>query len=367
MNKVLLFFIAPLLIFHHAHAQSFCSQALHGLEGASHREAIFLERFIKPLSSLEEALQSSQNAHEAMLKLTETDYRQYAFKLEALARFYQDEKWAKNFKEYRDLFKRLEDHLGATVDAVHMVKQAKKLNLLPEVIEILEKEALQNQKTLEALLVSDGWIEGRKGSSVFRHLLSELKKLKIPSQEEDAQYVVKRIRHEAKAIIKADLDMHDLQNGLHELRRRLRWILIDLASLRGRLVILEDKKIPAELMPFQNIDDVAKKYLVFETTDYEVKHPVYMKKSAYLALSYFVNWFGKIKDRGEIHQTLLSALLKTKRGNQTQAATDQWLIRQLEREMNWTDFYSEGQEAFNALMKSGLLQNELVSEDESIK
>jgi hypothetical protein len=315
------------------------------------KDALFQERFIAPLVDFEKVISDATDAHSAMLILTQTDYRRYIFRLEGLFRFYEGARWAQNFGLWRMKFKRLEDALGVSVDANAMVKNAHDLAMPEAVIHYLEDASKSDNLKLEALLVQDGWI-GRP-SVALQQLLVELDTIQVPSERKDAEYIRQRISHEAQVIAEDRLNMHNLPNGLHELRRRLRWLLIGIQGLRGKVQIIGDD-VPDALIPFQNLNPSAQHFLTFEQTTFPVAHSVSLNLSAYKSISFFVNSFGKIKDRGELHETMRDALVES-HVYATDEQADAWLIPVLTA-TGWSEFYPEGKKLHDILMQSGLLK-----------
>ena len=329
-----------------------CNAALDALHGKPIPAALYQERFLSPLVGFENVLTSSPSAHAAVLTLTQTDYRRYMFRLEGLFRFYEKAPWAgTEYTQWRMKFKRLEDALGVSVDAGHMVQSSQSLHMPAPVTVYLQKAFEKDNANLEELLITDGWYGNP--SVAIADLIRFLNQTEIPSERKDADFVSKRLRKELHFIAKDTLDMHNLPNGLHELRRRLRWILIGMQGLRGKVEMVTDETIPEGLAQFQNLDASATGFLQFDKTTYPLTHVVQVSNAAYRSISFLVDWIGGIKDRGELHETMQEALVQSHL-YPTDEAADVYLIPILEA-TGWSDFYPEGQKAHDQLMASGLL------------
>ncbi len=329
------------------------AQALSQLPEKPIPEARYQERFLSPLVDFEKALNAAPTSNEAVKALIKTDYRRYIFRLEGLFRLYEKAQWANRYYQWKMTFKRLEDALGVSVDARKMVKNAKELNLPEAAIQYLENQAESNNRNLEQLLLSDGWYG--KNAHTLNDLVAFLNSTEIPSLKQDAQYVRKRLHRESEKIIKAHYDMHNLPSGLHELRRRLRWILIETQGVRGEVEIINDQVPHLNLSPFQDLGPEPTKYLTIEKTSYPLENTVQLSSSIYRSISYLVDRLGKIKDRGELHETMRDALVQS--GHYpSKAAADEYLIPLLKAQ-GWSDFYDEGEEVNQTLIKSNLLED----------
>jgi len=321
------------------------------------REAIFYERVTAPLENILPILRSSKSAKEAAIALTSQDYRASIFKVEALMRFYGEEKWAKNFTRYRPQLKGFEDYLGWAKDAQELpvTVEKYKLKIPTETVQYLKDDAVAKMNDFSKFLDEGHWIG--EGNTMDR-LLSDLKKVKVPSQTETAAYVLDKLAEEAKAIRKKKLDMNTLEGseGIHELRRRLRWILIEVNAHRGQIEIVQDAKIPKAIEPFTHVGEESKKYLEYPKTELKLKQTVPFKESNYLALTYFVERLGDIKDSGELHNKVLEALVKSKAYASEKAAND-WLTPYLKSKIEWKDYATEAKKAYEDLIKSKLLES----------
>ncbi len=193
----------------------------------------------------------------------------------------------------------LEDPLGVYIDHV---KTANRLNKFfgenssfesPSTgLELSKTKALAAQQVeinksydvLLGFLKSKGWM-GPETSAPFKKFACFVD-VDWPNKENNLEYLVPKLSKEAKKIEITDYEMSDLHGGVHELRRDLRTLFIEL-----------------------------------ETTSAHVKvAPALMKK-----LSQYVAEFGDIKDNGEIIERFVpvtqKALALTGRGGYARAET----------------------------------------------
>ena len=335
-----------------------CNEAYHDLAVERNRVQVYRERFYKPFLNIESILTTSNTSLEAASLLINGPYRQDLFNAEALFRFYSHAPWGGVlFQNKGEIVKRLEDVLGKANDAYNWVTLAKKMNLPLAAIDYLEKDALKFKNLLANQLLSDGWLNLNGNITVISQIIDEINNLKFPTQKEDSKFVEKQLQKEAEKILHAKLDMHNLQEGVHELRRKLRWIPILISAMQGRIRVIEDMgTIPDKLAPLQEVDESQKKYLIFKETELPLKRSVNVSQSSIIAFNYFIFHLGQLKEEGETRTVFRDALVKSGLYKNKKEA-DQWLIPFLQKEINWQEFYPRSKALYEQLIHSGLLQN----------
>ena len=119
--------------------------------------------------------------------------------------------------------------------------------------------------------------------------------------------------------------MRQLQAGLHEMRRKLRWLLIDINLMRGR-IDTRPEKIPARLLPLL-VGEVQAlpKYLQI-VRDPGIKSPVYISEAQFRVLSNLVERLGRVKDNGELLTNVSGALYQAGKAGISRAQARQQAI-----------------------------------------
>ncbi len=261
-----------------------------------------LERFVGPSQKLYESL-SQHNPDAIVSHLIEKDTRQWIFRLEALLRLYK--KQAPKLEELLIAIKALEDSIGTHTAYIDRSEFAKTIGADKNVISYLEEQKQETYVELRSL-VSNEW--DQKGFATFIETLSRHEWL---SYEKDKEYLRTRLIKIFKKLRDEDYDLTDLEEGIHELRRQIRWFLIYAHSLEGMLdfhpgVGNSTIKRFNELM--KNDELVNSKYVQFFKSEKE--DPVYLSFPYYLTASYIVGKIGTIKDNGEAFHSLIEAYLK---------------------------------------------------------
>ena len=332
--------------------EGICKLSLKDLEKLKNRRAVFEERFIQPLVKVEQALMGASSAHEALMILTAKDFRQYLFRDEELAKFYKNAPWGNEFNKIKDDFKPAEDFLGAVTDANKLIDKAVSLEMPGEALRIIREDAKAIERRAEVFLKNEGWLE--TPPKKIRKLIERLNDMTVPTQEADAAYIESEINQKGREILETITDPRDLEKGFHPERRRIREIGIDLITLRGKVEIVDTGIVPKGLRKYQIVPDEAKKYLEIEETDFELKHKVKVAKSTYLTISYFINLYGEIKDRGELLHSLTDALIRA-RLYPDEVSAHLWLKPYLNRKIGWKDYVQDAINAHHELIASGVL------------
>jgi hypothetical protein len=216
------------------------------------------------------------------------DVRAHAFMLEGLCRLYRVRagKHAKRLLEDQlDVIKELEDAIGAYGYAMDM--QAVVTNA--DTTRAVE----HSRRALDALRTS--WATPTRVQAIVLAFAAA-----IAEADDDVRHVRKCLRTLLKDIDDdiADLDMDELEDGIHELRRQLRWIPIVMIALNG-LVVLNPKgdPIPA-LAALKKTPLATSRFGQLPASSLETT-PIAVPQSLFLELSRTIDVLGKLKDEGQ--------------------------------------------------------------------
>jgi hypothetical protein len=271
--------------------------------------------FVRDLDVVQEAFTSTRTltAVEQVEVLLKNDVRRSIFRLQSLSRIY-DEMDSDRFGELRDIFKGLEDKIGQLELAKSKKKAAIRIEE-PGLVKIFEK---QEAAALAIVLKSFKDLGIAKSPEQF---FGELKKKVRNSDEwssakDDRLYLAETINSEIKALhkeIKANkFDDKDIEKGLHELRRRLRWIVIGVTTLRGTIQFKEEANLPEPIeawfneMKTANPDIMQNKFLT--VSDSVVKNPLLIPHKMFAMVAELVQTIGASKDNAEMQIYLTEAM-----------------------------------------------------------
>lgn len=167
-----------------------------------------------------------------------TEVRALLFKLECFSRVmenYPKGKISKYFKGLKDLTKTIEDQIGAVLQPLDLKKQAKTASQK----QYVTKSHSDQSKKLQSLLKSAQWLQGQGIESLYL----EAENLPWPKESKIFQHTAHYLKDYTRKL-RAELPrgpLHDLifkdhylypslEEGLHEVRRQLRWIAITLQT-----------------------------------------------------------------------------------------------------------------------------------------
>ena len=255
-----------------------------------------LKRFTNQLHNLKNLLLLAKEAQHPALTFYSSNARQILFYLEALSRIYKEIHDEKLFEGFKDDFKTLEDQLGKIdyYDASY-----KELAVLPNFPKKISDHLLLNyQQELQKLgnlLVANGWL-GNKLVEINEGLI----KADWLNPDEEPKAIAKTIAKEIKSIEKdyktGKLNFKDLEHGVHEFRRQIRWISIYAQALDG-LIQLKADSLSEKLSIYLTKDIIESKFNVMPSSK-GLSATINLSQSAFYALSWMIAKSGDLKDEG---------------------------------------------------------------------
>lgn len=201
-----------------------------------------LERFEKPLSRLR-ALFSVERVAPGAVDATideayRTDARGDMFAVEGLLRLYRGI-YDEPIEALLASIKAAEDTFGHAGEKVEWLDHAKKVGAPPRALEIMQRAADEGRAGLRALAAQ---LPER-----LDRLSAALRKIPWQREEKDARRVLRELAGALEKCEPLDYDPTDLQGGIHEMRRDLRWFLINLRALDGLVVLEPPSSMPLRL------------------------------------------------------------------------------------------------------------------------
>lgn len=234
------------------------------------------------------------------LWLYTNDARTTVFMLEALAKVYSNLHNQAMFIKIKEHFKLLEDMLGGIDYYDNFYKRfLKKEAVPPSIISFLENKRQEKIDLLNEALVEKKWTK-QKGNRLIK-IREKITNADWMKPEKEMNALKTFYQHSIIEINvfygSADRKFSKLENQVHELRRKLRWLSIYPQALRGCIQLTDSKPqdealnkyITPEIInsPFNKLPDAeANTYLLL------------LEKKYYLALSSMISELGKLKDAG---------------------------------------------------------------------
>jgi hypothetical protein len=258
------------------------------------------EKFNFYLVQLEKLLAAAAKTKNAALYLYENDCRTKVFMLQGLSRLYANMHNEKKFTKIKEAFKTLEDLLGAIdhYDNFHKDFTADK-NIPASIQKYMLTKKIEKIAAFNFLLEKKKWIKSDEPK--VEKIRKNLQKLDWQEEAIEVEAIKKVYKKNIASINKfyaeTGTTFTQLEEQVHELRRKLRWLSIYPQALQG--TIQYESKIKA--------DTAVKKYLTKEivTSKYNImpdkgthKFVLPMEKNYFLALSFTIAALGKLKDDG---------------------------------------------------------------------
>jgi hypothetical protein len=272
-----------------------------------------LQRFEFFLHQLEAIILKADQQKNPALFLYQNDARTPLFMLEGLSKMYAEIHNRKKFCKLKDHFKLLEDALGAIDYYDGIAKGLSKNKKIPAgVLQYLQAQTREKIQHLNDVLVEKKWIDSSNERIVkIRKKLAEADWLK----EEKEIAAIGSFYHKA---IKNIIDFtkskayhfNNMEEDVHELRRKLRWLSIYPRVLQGCIQLADNNKntkllskyLTKEIIhsPFNKMPDAG-----------DSKAFLLLDKKYFLALSWMIDALGKLKDSGLTIIAVKEALQQT--------------------------------------------------------
>jgi hypothetical protein len=255
-------------------------------------------RFNYQLKKIEGLFSEVQKQENPALWLFIHDLRTPMFMLESLAKMYEKFHNEKIFIKLNEEFKGIEDILGAIDYYVAFSREFAKDEKIPANIKsFLETKAKEKIEILNVILIKGGWLNGKK----IEKIKKDFDKIDWLGEKEETQQVEKYYH---KQIIKikqffadTNLPFVNIENQVHELRRKLRWLSIYPQALQGVVKlkeIEEEKEKLSKYLSDEIINSPFNQLPVSET----LKNHLYLEKNHFLSLSWMIAELGNLKDTG---------------------------------------------------------------------
>ena len=285
-------------------------------------------RFEPFLQQFENILSKAASQKNPALYLYQNNARTPLFMLEGLAKLYSGIHNQKKFSKLKEHFKLLEDALGAIDYYDAIARQLTKNKKIPlEINQYLQAQTREKLQHLNELLTAKKWI----GENNER-LVKIRKKLKETNWLDDEKEIEEINIFYGKAIYEivefthtANYHFDNMEEDVHELRRKLRWLSIYPQALQGCVQLTENKTKSKNLTKYltkEIINSPFNKMPAAGNNHYILN----LNKGYFLALSWIIAELGKLKDSGLTIVAIKEALQQTEAVNEADALNKAYRI-----------------------------------------
>lgn len=270
-------------------------------EGGASVSAPQIERFQVWLRILQKTVAENATPAKAAKDLVKGDNRIAAFNLQALGRLYAADD--PTFAAWRKSFKELEDKIGSVDKWTSILAKAEQQNAAAAAIAKLKKKRDEARAELETLLVDGRYYPSDGGTPFLAEVLAKLTAFPWKDYEADKADRFAVLREELDELETTTWDFSHLEEGkgVHELRRRLRWFLIEARVLNG-LVLLKPLSSTCPVPDFAGLPSApiaSSKYGKLPAAAAET-NPTRLTPCLFLAMADAVGVIGELKDESEV-------------------------------------------------------------------
>jgi hypothetical protein len=280
-----------------------------------------IARFNFYIVQLEDLLLKASREKNPALWLYNNDARTILFMLESMAKLYGKIHNEKRFSKIKEHFKELEDSLGAIDYYNAFAKEFAGNAAIPAAVtEYLQAQAREKTQHLNDMLSSKKWIGAKE---------KRLKKIWEKLADADWQKPVKEIKsilgiyldaiEDIKVLVlSASKGFTELENELHEFRRKLRWLSIYPQSLQGAVQLTDSQVMDDDLATYLTPEIVHSPFNKMPDAGNNTAF-LLLEKNYFLALSWMIAALGRLKDDGLRFFAIAEALQQTEQPDHSAA------------------------------------------------
>ncbi len=273
-----------------------------------------LARFDYFINQLQELLDKASRQKNPALWLYRNNARTTLFMLEALAKMYAAFHNKKKFSKFKDHFKLLEDAIGKIDYYDAFAKEIAGDKKIPKTItSYLQAQTREKIQSLNEILKEKKWLSD--GNIRMKKIKERLAKADWRNEKDDIKsiksYYLTEINQILEFINQKDFHFTNVENDVHEFRRRIRWLSIYPQALRGCVQLSNSKTtIPKFLSKYLTKEITGSPYNVMPQAGIH-KHFLLLEKNRFFALSWMINELGNLKDGGLKVEVLKEAVMQT--------------------------------------------------------
>jgi hypothetical protein len=312
-----------------------------------------LERLMGCVAQLHTLLNSETKVDKLVDELCGHDARRNVFQLEGFLKLYKGH-LSKDVETSLSVVKELEDALGNYTVRRDIRKSAEDKGAPAAVVKHLKTQEKAGRQELERLVEKEWMPQGKHDRSpALKDILRSLADEKWGSYGEDMKYIRSRMSDHLHKVDTTHYDMRQLDSGIHELRRNMRWIPLYIEALGGVVQLSEAKNPVAELRQTLDTPMAQHKNAQLPQSDRE-EDPIRISKSVYVGFLQAVEDLGQVKDRGEVMEILSHAYVEagvSKNENDARAA----VARLLGKKPADFDLTDDAKKIYDGMRATGLL------------
>lgn len=271
------------------------------------------ERFQYYLNQLARLFTEAEKDKSPAFYLYSHDARTTCFMLEGLARICRFIYNEKKFSKILNSFKQLEDAIGAIDFYDNLSKEFKANARTPITVTVYYKTKMQEKVAqLNKLLIKENWILSDKNK--LEKINKKLSQISWMSDKQEIKgvknFYIDSIEDIAVLALESQKGFTELEEEVHELRRKLRWLSIYPRALQGAIQLSDGGVADESVKMYLTPEIVNSPYNQMPARG-DNQTILYLDKNNFLALSWVIAALGKLKDEGLKIEALCEALEQT--------------------------------------------------------
>lgn len=294
-----------------------------------------IQRFEFFLNQLETIIIKADQQKNPALFLYRNGARTPLFMLEGLSKLYIDIHNKKKFTKLKEHFKLLEDGIGAIDYYDAVAKNLAGNKKIPAgILQYLQAQTREKIQHLNDVLVDKKWVDSNN-ERIFK-IRKKLSDADWMNEEKEVDAIHSFYNKAVKDIIdfthSTAYNFDNMEEDVHELRRKLRWLSIYPQALQGSVQLAGNNKKIKELSKYLTNEIINSPFNKMPDAG-DSNHFLLLDKNYFLALSWMIDTLGKLKDSGLQVVAIKEALLQKENINDTSAEkkTYQLLGKQQEK------------------------------------
>jgi hypothetical protein len=310
------------------------------------------ERVLVHAAKIDAVLRSEPRVDVLIDVVMSKDLRRQVFLMEGISKLYADIHGKPAERVYVSV-KALEDRLGRYSMTKSNLAAAEKVGAAPAVIALLKADVDASRDALKALLAAE-WMPDAKGRiPAMRDIVEKWGEAPWGSYDKDLKAVRAELSRRLEKIETTPFDMNELEDGIHELRRQLRWFPIYAESLNG-VFQLDDTTHPIKAYePMLTQPIATSKYVDLPPSTRE-QTTISVPKSVYCALMQLTLDLGALKDTGEPVHFIADAYVRA--GLADAAGAKRAVDKLFGGAVGVKEVHAAAHRHYEAMQKNGLVQ-----------
>ncbi len=269
--------------------------------------------FAPHITDWNKTMQAAKESGNTAKHLYTSGARNVLFKLEALCRINQVVEDNKKYKKWKTRFKSIEDALGEIDYLDAFTKQLEKNKAINKTAIASEKEKIEMLFVLlNNNIAQKKWIQN--SCEKFIKLINQSKTTWNEAYKTNVKnYIINEVATTQQFYTNINNTFTKLEEEVHEMRRKLRWLSIYAQCYNGLIQLKKEKTAPVWSKKYCTNDVVKSPFNKMPTAP-KGASVLYFNYYPFIALSFMINDLGKLKDKGLVNYFLKTEFQKTETG-----------------------------------------------------